>query len=71
MAIVSQVPLHRASWRVLHDAKNDLAAATLLLGRMRAGHAVDPELVETLIRRAAVRLDDIPANVRVAIRVRA
>jgi hypothetical protein len=58
--------LFKGSWRVLHDAKNELAAAMLLLGRMRAGVAVDPKEVETLLRRTAVQLDDVFTDVEVS-----
>jgi hypothetical protein len=55
--------LPEGSWRVLHDAKNHLAAAMLLLGRMRAGVAVDPTDVEALLRRTALQLDEIVEDV--------
>jgi len=55
----ARMRLFKGSWRVLHDAKNELAAAMLLLGRMRAGVAVDPKDVETLLRRTAVQLDEV------------
>jgi ribosomal protein L12E/L44/L45/RPP1/RPP2 len=56
----------QGSWRVLHDAKNELTAAILLLGRMQAGVAVDPKDVETLLRRTAVQLDEVFNDVEVA-----
>jgi len=47
-----------ASWREIHDAKNDLAAAMLLLERARNGATVDLAQVEVLIRSAVERMND-------------
>jgi len=66
MATILCMRLSSGSWRVLHDAKNELAAAMLLLGRMRAGIAVAPMEVEALLRRTAVRLDEFFEHVEVS-----
>jgi len=62
----ARMRVFKESWRILHDAKNELAAAMLLLGRMRAGVAVDPKDVETLLRRTAVQLDEVFIEVEVS-----
>jgi hypothetical protein len=58
----------RGFWRVLHDAKNELTAAILLLGRMRAGAAVNPTEVEALLRRTALQLDEMFDDGEVSLR---
>jgi hypothetical protein len=60
------MPIHRdrGPWRSLHDAKNDLTGAVLLLGRLRGGANVDLAVVEGLIRRAVTRIDEIPGDYR-------
>ena len=47
-----------ATWRKIHDAKNDLTAAVILLERARDGGAVDVPQIEALIRSAVERMND-------------
>ena len=56
--------LARGPWRSLHDAKNHLTGAVLLLGRFRTGADVNLGAVEHLIRRAVMTLDEIPGDYR-------
>ena len=65
------MPLARGPWRSLHDAKNDLTGAVLLLNRFRMGADANLAEVEMLIRRAALRLDTIPGDFPADLRARA
>lgn len=46
-------------WRDLHDAKNDLTAAKLLLHSSRAGTPIDVQQIESLIMQASSKIDEL------------
>jgi hypothetical protein len=47
-----------SGFMAIHDAKNDLTAAVLLLERAGNGGTVDVPQIQGLIRRAVERMDD-------------
>jgi hypothetical protein len=55
---------------LLHDAKNDLTGAMLLLNRFRSGAEADLAEVERLIREAVLRIDAIPGDFPASLRAR-